>query len=336
MSLHVVHVRDEGPGAGFLADELVRRIVADAGVAADAVVRVHVPARGQGGTGGDGVVRADLEPAIPALQSVSLFGDLQAVVLSDAQNLLAAEADLLTELVHGLDPETVVLVVVATGRVPATLLKAIKGAGAAEEEVKAVRERDAAEWLGAELRRRGLKLDQAAREALVGAFGTDLAAMSGALDQLAAGGEAVDAATIAARFRNRPEEPIWLYLDAVLAGDIDQALRRLEDFLTHGHPLQLLAFMEGDARRRAVAAEEASPAAYAERVGRSVNWQTRRDHERAAAIGPAGMAAELAAIAKAERILKSAPEVMHRVTMERLTVALSGRSRRRVSRRGGR
>lgn len=335
MSLHLIQVRDTGPGAAFLAEHKVRSIIAASAVGADQVVRVHVPARGQG-TGGEGAVRGELEPMIGPLQTVSLFGDTQCVVIHDAHQLLTSEADLLADLIGGVDPEAVVAIVVASGRLPAVVAKALKAAGAAEDEVKAVRERDAADWLAGEVRRRKLGIDAAGRDALLATFGTDLAALAGALDQLASGEGELDAASLAKRFRNRPEEPIWLYLDAVLAGDVQLALRRLEDFLTHGHPLQLLSFMEGDARRRAIASEEASPAAYAERVGKPVGWQTRRDHERASALGESGMAAELAAIAKAEKILKSAPEPMHQVTMERLTVALAGRSARRANRRGGR
>jgi len=234
----------------------------------------------------------------------------------------------LAELVAGADPEAVVLVVVASGRLPAPLAKALSAAGAAKHEVKAVREKDAASWLAGECRRRRLRIDAEGRAALLAAFGTDLPAIDGALAQLQSGGGPLDAASLATRFRNRPDEPMWHYLDAVLAGDTGTALRRLEDFLTHGHPLQLLAGLERDARRRAVAVEESSPQAFADRIGGRADWRAQRDHERARALGPDRIEAELAAIARAERILKTAPEPMHRVTMERLTVALARRRRR--------
>ncbi|MEX1280259.1 MAG: DNA polymerase III subunit delta [Acidimicrobiia bacterium] len=328
MSLHKITLRDDAAGPAFLAEQEVAGILADAGIDSASTIRVHVPGRGEGGSG-EGRLRSALEPVVPALQSVSLFGDQTAVVLLDAHQLTVSEGEALAELVAGADPEAVVLVVVAAGRLPASLDKALSAAGADTIAIKPVRDRDAADWLANEARRRRLRIDQGARAALLEAFGTDLASMAGALDQLEAADAPLDAASLAARFRNRPEEPMWRYLDAVLGGDADTALRRLGDFLTHGHPLQLLAGLERDARRRAVAVEEVSPQAFADRIGGKADWRSQRDHERARALGPEGIEAELAAIARAERILKTEPEATHRVTMERLTVALARRGRRR-------
>lgn len=328
MSFHVISLRDDGPGPAFLAEHEALGILEDAGVEPGSILRIHVPGRGEGGTG-EGRLRSDLEPIVPALQSVSLFGDRQGLLVLEAAHLTTAEAGAIADLVPMADPEAVELVFVAAGRLPAVLTKALDAAGASTHQIKAVRDRDAAEWLAAECRRRRLRVDGDGRAALLGAFGTDLPALAGALDQLEAGEGPLDAASLAARFRNRPDEPMWRYLDAVLAGDTDGALRRLEDFLTHGHPLQLIAGLERDARRRAIAVEEVSPQAFADRIGGRADWRAQRDHERARAIGAPGMAAELSAIAKAERILKTAPEPMHRITMERLTVALARRRRRR-------
>lgn len=328
MSLHHVTLRDDAPGPAFLAEHEVAGIIEDAGVEPGSIIRVLVPGRGEGGSG-DGRFRSDLDPLVPALQSVSLFGDRQAVVVSDAHHLTASEGEALAELVAGADPDAVVCILVAAGRLPAPLAKALSAAGAEKHEIKAVREKDAAGWLANECRRRRLRIDADGRAALLAAFGTDLQSINGALDQLESGGGPLDAASLASRFRNRPDEPMWHYLDAVLGGDVGGALRRLEDFLTHGHPLQLLAGLERDARRRAVAVEEPSPQAFADRIGGRADWRVQRDHERARALGPDRIEAELAAIAKAERILKTAPEVMHQVTMERLTIALARRSRRR-------
>lgn len=328
MSFHLITSRDDGAGTAFLANHAAERILEDAEVESESVIRVHVPGRGEGGSG-DGTMRGALDPMVPALQSVSLFGDLQAVMLLGAQQLTAAEGDALAELVSGADPEAVLLVVVAAGRPPARFVKALKAAGAEEQSIKAVRERDAAEWLGTESRRRRIQIGGDGRQALLAAFGTDLASISGALDQLEASGGPFDAVAIANRFRNRPDEPMWHYMDAVFEGNTDLALRRLEDFLTHGHPLQILAGLESDARRRAVAVEEADSQSYADRIGAKSDWKSRRDFDRASALGRERIEAELAAIAKAERILKSAPEPLHQVTMERLTVALSRRARRR-------
>ena len=173
MSFHLITSRDDNAGTAFFAAAAAEAILDEADVHGDPVIRVHVPGRGEGGSG-DGGLRADLEPIVPALQSVSLFGDLQAVLLLGAQQLSAAEGEALAELVAGADPEAVLLVVVAAGRPPAAFVKALKSAGAEERAIQTVRERDAAKWLGDECRRRRLQIGDDGRRALLAVFGTDL------------------------------------------------------------------------------------------------------------------------------------------------------------------
>ena len=70
---------------------------ARAGLERSQVLRIDVPGRGAGEEG-DGALRSELEPAIPLLQSGSLFGEPQGLELVDAQNLQAAEVSVLEEL----------------------------------------------------------------------------------------------------------------------------------------------------------------------------------------------------------------------------------------------
>ena len=72
------------------------------GVHANDIVRLDVPARGES-EGAVGSVRHELEPMIPVLQSGSLFGGYQGLALIDAQQLTAAEADVLIELLEQVD-----------------------------------------------------------------------------------------------------------------------------------------------------------------------------------------------------------------------------------------
>ncbi len=153
-------------------------------------------------------------------------------------------------------------------------------------------------------------------------FGTDIGALSQALDQLAMGNGPLSGEAIRERFKNRPDEPMWHLADAIAAGDAGETLRRLEDFLIHGHPLQLLAFLQNDVRRRALAASSPDYETFVDRDGGRKSyamekvWKSRhrtRDTDLHRAVG---------ALARADLHLKTTPEATHRVTMERLVVAL--------------
>ncbi len=313
----------EGSGAAFLAEQKALAFFEEAGVERAAILRVHVPARGQE-SDWDGSVRADLAPLIPALQSVSLFGDVAAVLLLDAHQLQAGEAATVASLLSSADAEATRLVVISEGAPPAALAKALAAVGATRLDIKAVREKDAAQWLAEEARVRHLRMSLGARQVLLEVFGTDLAAISGALDQLQASGASLEESAIRARFRNRPDEPMWLYADALQSGDVGQALRRLSDFLVHDHPLQLLGYLEADLRRRALARSAPNEATYAEWAGMAASdWRVRRDWSRGKAVSTENLRKATEALGRADRALKTTPEETHRVTMERLTVALS-------------
>ena len=287
----------------------------------DDVSRIDVPGRGAGEEQSDAGVRLPVQSLIPALQSGSLFGDRVGVLVVDAQSLLKAEAEVIAEVLGLADESAVAAVFVAAGTVPAPLGKLLKDR-AEQIGIKRLTERSALDWLAAAARERSLRLEEGAADALVKVFGTDVGSLGRSLDQLAVDHSSVTAAEVAERFRNRPDEPVWMYGDAVSRGNVGDALRRLEDFLHHEHPLVLLAYLNNDLRRRALAAavpdyetfvaRDGGRAGYAlEKVWKARNQTKGEDLRRA-----------VDALARADLALKSQPEPTHRVLLERLTVAL--------------
>jgi len=322
---------DAGPGD---RDEMLRRAYAaleEAGV--EGIDRIDVPSKGVGLEDAEGSLRADVEGMVPALQSGSLFGGRRGLLLVDAQNLLKAEAETAADLVTALDGEATVVCFVSAGALPAPLAKVVERLGE-KLTVKKIRERDALDWLVGAARARKVSLNAEAAAALVQRFGSDIASLGQALDQLALGEGPVTASEVAARFRNRPDEPMWHYADALGEGDTAEALRRLADFLTHGHPLQLLSFLEGDLRRRALAAAASDIGTFAEWVGGSVgHFPVQKAWKARGRASPELLHRALSALARADLQLKTMPEATHRLTLERLTVALclwyGGRGARR-------
>lgn len=320
--LHVTGPSGAAPGERQQMLDGASEFFARVGVDRADVTRIDVPGRGES-EDTSGSVRRELEPMIPIMQSGSLFGGLQGLELVDAQNLTAAEGDILLELLAQADHESLALVVVSAGSVPSRLGKFLK----AEADSKTVRkmwESTAAKWLHEEVDRRGLKLDRDAEAALVQRFGADVASLGQALDQLVDSSGAITGATILDRFSNRPNEPIFHFTDAVTRGNTAESLRRLNDQLVHKHPLVLLATLETEVRRRAIALSSSSIDEYREVMGAraSDRWVERVWRQRGK-LKDSNLRKANDALVRADRILKSAPAEMHQVTMERLTIALS-------------
>ncbi len=268
--LHVKGPADAGAGE---RQEMLERAKAFFGEhSVEDVVRVDVPGRGGSeGTIEGASLRHELEPLIPALQSTSLFGTASGLQVVDAQNLLAGEAVTVAQLLERLDPRgQVVAVLLSAGAIPAAVAKVVRSAGTSIT-VKKMRERDAVGWLQRAASERGVEIEGPAAAALVQRFGSDVAALGQALDQLVSSGNRITRQEVLDRFRNRPDEPMWHYSDAVAAGKTGEALRRLADFLTHGHPLQLLGFLEADLRRRAIAGAAPDQVTLAEALGASAD-----------------------------------------------------------------
>ena len=304
-----------GPGEREQMLELAGNHLSGESVAHEQLVRIDVPGRGAGEEG-DGAMRGDLEPMIPLLQSGSLFGERQGLELVDAQNLQKVEIETLVELIIGADLSTIEVVLVFAGAVP----KAIKDLNGKTLSVKKMWERQAAQWLDSEIRSRGLDLDKSAAQALMKRFGTDTASMGQALDQLEESTGRITAEAVLNRFKNRPDEPAWNITDAIEKGDVATALRRLSDFMVHGHPLVYLAALETDLKKRALAAAAPDQKTLEQWVGGSERQLARLWSQRGR-VRESSLRRAQQALVRADRVIKTHPEEVHRVTLERLTVA---------------
>lgn len=304
-----------GPGEREQMLDLAGKYLSEQGVSRDQVVRIDVPARG-GGESGEGALRAELEPMIPLLQSGSLFGDSVGLELVDAQSLLKSELATLVELLRAADLSSIEVVLVFAGAIP----KAVAGLGGQTVSVTKMWERQAAQWLSSEIADRGLELEKQAIEALMIRFGTDTASMGQALEQLQAYSGKITSEVIMDRFKNRPDEPTWHITDAIGKGDVATALRRLSDFLVHGHPLVYLAALETDLKKRALAAAAPDQATLKQWVGGSDRQLSRLWGQRGR-VRESSLRRAQEALVRADRVVKTHPEEVHRVTLERLTVA---------------
>jgi DNA polymerase III delta subunit len=304
-----------GPGEREQMLEIATAHMLQHEVARDQVVRIDVPGRGAG-EDGDGSLRAEMEPMIPLLQSGSLFGGALGLELVDAENLQKAEVETLAQLLQGADLTAIEVALIYGGTVP----KAIRQLGGQTVSVKKMWERQASQWLGEEVQTRGLTLEKGAAEAMMKRFGTDTASMGQALDQLEETSGKITAELIMDRFKNRPDEPTWHITDAIEKGDVPTALRRLSDFLVHGHPLVYLAALESDLKKRALAATAPDKDTLKQWIGGSDRQISRLWNQRGR-VRESALRRAQGALVRADRVVKTHPEDVHRVTLERLTVA---------------
>lgn len=320
--LHLVQGRKEA-AAGERHDmvERAHRILAAADVSS--IDRFDVPGRASGEQAEESGLRPEVERLVPALQSGSLFGGVVGVIVGDAQNLLKHEAEVVAELLAAVDPQEVAVVVIAMGATPAPILRLAKAEGEVHT-VKALSERDMTSRLGEMARERRMRLEPAAAAALLQRFGNDVGALAGALDQLAAVSGPVTVDEVVGRFKNRPDEPAYLYVDALSSGDVGTALRRLSAFLTHGHPLVLLSAIEADLKRKALAAAAGSLEEFAGWAGGGPDYYPNKKAWQArSAVTDDDLHRAFHALARADVTLKTEPEATHRPMLERLTVALA-------------
>ena len=284
--------------------------------------RVDVPGKGASSDEDGAALRGPVQLIVPALQSGSLFGGRTGVLVVDAQQLLKAEVDSIVEMLDNADPQQAVAVFLASGTLPAPIKKRVSSGGKVET-VKAVTERDAAGWIVSYAKDHRLRIDQEARSELLATFGSNTAQMRNAIDQLAISGATISASDVRDNFTNRPDEPLWFLGDAIMAGNEGEALRRLSDFLEHQHPLILLSYLEGEVRKRSLAAVSPDYETFASIAKANPNsYATKKIWQNKTRATGEGLAHSVKAIARADITIKTMPEATHRVTLERLTVAM--------------
>jgi DNA polymerase III delta subunit len=284
--------------------------------------RVDVPAKGSAAAEEGIALREAVQMVVPALQSGSLFGGKTGVLVVDAQQLLKAEVDAIVEMLDNADPDQAVAVFLASGTLPASIKKKVAATGKVET-VRATTERDAATWIVDYAKAHHLRIDQSARSELITTFGSNTAQMRNAIDQLAVSGSTISASDVRDNFTNRPDEPLWFLGDAIMAGKEGEALRRLADFLEHQHPLILLSYLEGEVRKRSLAAISPDYDTFASSAKANPNsYATKKIWQNRTRANGDGLAHSVKAIARADITIKTMPEATHRVTLERLTVAM--------------
>lgn len=263
------------------------------------------------------------------LAAPSLFSTVRAVVVRGLEELPEESvAGLLDYCAAPADEVALVLVHAGGPKGSGVLAKLRKLPTVVEERSAELRPAEIPQFLAAEARMRGVRLDQAAAELLVRALGSDLRALAGAVAQLADDfpGEPLGADRVKQYFGGRAEAKSFAVADAAFAGHRRQALEELRWALDGGTPPVLVtsAFAAG-ARglgRYVGAARGSGDADLAREAGIPL-WKVRVVREQARGWSEAALSRAVRAVAQADADVKGAAGDPS-YTLERLVLTLTG------------
>ncbi|WP_041939037.1 MULTISPECIES: DNA polymerase III subunit delta [Frankia] len=245
------------------------------------------------------------------LGATSMFGGGRAVVVRGVQDLGEELRDaLLAYISHPLDD--VVLVLVHSGAVKnRKLADAMKAAGArVVPAAKITKPRERHDFVVAEVRRLGGRVSDGAVRALLDAVGGDLRELAAVCDQLVADTEGgmLDEAAVARFHRGRAEATGFAVADAIIGGDLPQALTLLRQAVEGGTAAVLITSAVAGGLRDLARVSSAGPGTkwdLARALGMP-DWKVEKAQRSARAWSDPGLALALRASATADAGVKGA------------------------------
>jgi DNA polymerase-3 subunit delta len=225
--------------------------------------RLRDRAEREGGSGALEVFEAaegrrspDVEAAVGSLAAISLIASRRYLLIDGIEGWGKADAERAVEAIGQVPPETTVALV-AHGKVPAGIAKAVEKAGGELLTFELPRARELPKQLVADARELGFDLEPTAARLLVERLGPRPMRLRTELERLAlwAGeGGSVDASDLDAMISDTSEEAIWTLADAVVAGDEAETMRVAERLVSQGEALPRIVYSLAPRLRQALKA----------------------------------------------------------------------------------
>ena len=225
--------------------------------------RLRARAEREGGPGalelfaaGDGRRAPDAEALVGSLAAISLTASRRYLLADGVEGWGKGDVERVCEALSPLPPE-LTLVLVAHGKAPAKLTKAVEAAGGEVLSFSAPRERDLPKRLVSEAAELGFKLDPGAARVLVDRLGPRPLRLRNELERLAlwAGeGGGVQAADLEAMISDTSEEAMWSLADAVVEGEQAKVLATAERLVAQGASLPHIVYSLAPRLRQALQA----------------------------------------------------------------------------------
>jgi DNA polymerase-3 subunit delta len=225
--------------------------------------RLRARAEGEGGPGalelfeaGQGRKAPDADALTGSVMAISLMASRRYLLADGVEGWGKKDVEQVTEALAAIPPDTTIALV-AHGKAPAGLKKAVEAAGGEELAFEAPRERDMPKRLVADARELGFTLDIDAARMLVERMGVRPVRLRTELERLAlwAGeGGSVGAEDLDAMISDTSEEAIWTLADAITEGDEAKALRVAEQLVSQGEALPRIIYSVAPRLRQALTA----------------------------------------------------------------------------------
>jgi DNA polymerase III subunit delta len=225
--------------------------------------RLRARAEGDGGTAAlevfepsEGRGAPDHEALLAAIPAMTLTQSRRYLLADGVERWRDKQAEAVAAALAELPPDLTV-VLIARGKPPAKLLRAVKSAKGEVHDFQAPKARDLPRTLVAEARRLGFELDQAAARLLVDRMGANPRRLQHELERLSlwAGPQGkVTLVDLEAMIADTSEAVVWALSDALLERDAAKALRIGERLIVQGENVTGLIYGLASRLRKACAA----------------------------------------------------------------------------------
>jgi DNA polymerase-3 subunit delta len=224
--------------------------------------RLRERAEREGGPGalemfaGEGRSGPDPDALIASLPAMSLTAERRYLLADGVEAWGKAQIGRVAEALAAVPDETTV-VLIAHGKAPAALAKAVKAAGGEAIAHEAPKQRQMPSKLVAEAKQRGFALEPDAARLLVDRLGANPLRLTNELDRLrlwAGDGGTVTAEDLNAMIADTTEAAVWSLADAVVEGDQAGSLAIAETLIGQGESVTGLSYMLSSRLRAAASA----------------------------------------------------------------------------------
>ncbi|MGZ5334739.1 MAG: DNA polymerase III subunit delta [Solirubrobacterales bacterium] len=224
--------------------------------------RLRARAERDGGPGalelfeaGEGRRAPDADALLGSLNAISLTASHRFLLADGIEGWGKRDAEAVAEGLGSVPPDTTV-VLIAHGKPPAPLKKAVEKTGGEVLAYDAPRERELPRQLVGQAADLGFTLDLEAARMLVARLGPRSLRLRNELERLAlwSGGGRVGPEEIQETIADTSEEAIWSLADAIVAGDEAETLRVAESLVAQGEALPRIVYSLAPRLRQALRA----------------------------------------------------------------------------------